>query len=146
MDNADYFKDICSTEEQLSSSHTAWISVYPYTSPLVLDNRVSRARCKSSLGYMDYPFFLRDICSNALSRDVLTLSIYTSPTRTASASLRNGSWHGLIRHSHTPQKVVCNSSLRHIPCGDTLSFYRFLCIVTNFYTRIRLAQVVFATT
>jgi hypothetical protein len=134
MDNADDFKDICSTEEQLSPSHIVWISVYPYTSPLALDKQVSRARCKPSLGYMDHPFSLRDICSNALSRDILTLSIYI-----ASASLENGSWHGLIRHNHTPQKVICNSSLRHTPCGSTLSFYRFLCIVTNFYTRSRLA-------
>lgn len=34
MNNADYFKDSCSTEEHLSPSHTARASVCPYTSPL----------------------------------------------------------------------------------------------------------------
>jgi hypothetical protein len=136
MNNADDFKDTCSTEDHLSPSHTAWISVYPYTAPL----GTFVPRCKPSLGYMDYPFSLRDVCSNALSRDILTLIyLHISDKNIASASLRNGSWHGLIRHNHTPQKVIFNSSLRYTPHGSTLSFYRFLCIVINFYTRIRLA-------
>ncbi len=79
MNNADYFKDNCSIEKHLSPSHTARTSVYPYTSPLgtfapsYLPVPVCTQTGKSSLGYMDYPFSLRDICSNALNRNVFNL-------------------------------------------------------------------------
>ena len=100
-------------KNSLPPSHKAWISDFPYTSPLVPS--ISGQDVSSPLVIWITLFSLRDICSNALSRDVLTwISLPISDKDIACASLENGSWHGIIRHTHTPQKVICNSSLRHI--------------------------------
>ncbi len=103
-ENADDFEDACSTDKHVSLPHTVWISVYPYTSPLAIDKQVSRARCKPSLGYMDYPVFLRDLCLNALSRDVFTISLYPSQTRTLPVLLMER--HDLLLPGLCPELIL----------------------------------------
>ena len=68
MSNADDFKGRHLRDSRLSPSRTDWISDSPYTLPLgTLSQDVSPPSV-----IMDYLFSLRDVCFNALSRNVFT--------------------------------------------------------------------------
>ena len=125
MSNADDFQDrpvetgFKPVSTGLSPSHTTRISVFfPYT--LLLGN--SFPRCKSSLGHMGYPSpFSRGrvfpswcMFKRITQKWFYLIDFSISDKNVACASLRKGSWHEITRHTHTPQKVICTSSLRHI--------------------------------
>ena len=81
MSNADDFQDRPVRAGRLSPSPTTRTSVFPYT-PEWSYRGDFLPRCKSSLGHMDYPFSLRDVRLNALSRNGFTESLVPFPTRT----------------------------------------------------------------
>ena len=144
MSNADNFKNRRLRDCRLSPSHTDWISDCPYTSPLGL---FTQDVSPPSVIWITHPrlhedmFSLRDVCPNALSRDVFTYSLSTSPTRTLLV-LHQGWEVGTNNNAiliHPKRSPVPRNSV--IPlAGNTLSFYAYgllhcIRIGTNFSTR-----------
>lgn len=123
--------------------------VFPYTALLV---PYSRQDVSPPLVIKVIRFVLVMYVETHGFGSVLLLIRHNAPGKEiADASLGQGSWHKTTRQNHTPQKLICDSSLEShrlavIYCPSTNADHsKSICIIANFSTGMSPALTAFST-